>query len=101
MATGEKLEPEISDTLTWAEICQGYPDEWVCLVETQYARPNDIAIVSARVIGHGKTKREPVEQAKLWWDRYSTIGYYYTGTLRAPIDRAIVDDETRDGFHRR
>ena len=41
-------------------------------------------------------------QAKPWWARYSTIGHYYTGTLRAPppIVRTIVDDEARDELHR-
>ena len=102
MVPAGKLEPEISDNLTWSEICDRHPDEWVCLVEIERARPDDITIVSARVVGHGKTKQEPVDQAKLWWARYSTIGHYYTGTLRAPppIVRTIVDDEARDELHR-
>lgn len=103
MVTAEKLESAISDTLTWGEICERHPDEWVCLVEIEHARPNDVRIVSARVVGHGKTKREPVEQAKVWWAQYSTIGHFYTGKLRAPppIIRVIVEDETRDVLRRR
>ena len=98
MVTAEKLASAISDTLTWAEICERHPDEWVCLVEVEHARPNDVTIVSARVVGHGKTKREPIEQAKVSWAHYSTIGHFYTGKLRAPppIIRVIVEDETRD-----
>ncbi len=98
MVTAEKLESAISDTLSWAEICERHPDEWVCLVEIEHARPGDAKIVSARVVGHGKTKREPVEQAQLWWARYSTIGHFYTGTLGAPppVIRVSVEDETRD-----
>ena len=98
MVTAEHLDPAISDTLTWAEICERHRDEWVCLVEIEYARPNDIEIVSARVIGHGKTKSQPVEQAKRWWGRYAVIGHIYTGELRAPppIIRVIVEDATRD-----
>lgn len=102
MATAEKPERTISPTLTWAEICERHPDEWVCVVEIEYLRPNDATIVSARVVGHGSTKRAPIEPAKLWWDQYSTIGHYYTGTLRAPppIIRVIVEDETRDDLYR-
>ena len=102
MVTAQTLEAEISDTLTWAQICERHPDEWVCLVEIEHTRPNDAKIVSARVVGHGKTKRDPVEQAKSWWTRYSTIGHFYTGTLRAPrsILRVIVEDEARDLLRR-
>jgi hypothetical protein len=99
----EELESAISGTLSWGQICERHPDEWVCLVEIEHAGPNDVEIVSARVVGHGKTKREPVEQAKVWWTRYSTIGHFYTGTLRAPspIIRVIVEDEIRDDLRRR
>jgi hypothetical protein len=99
MSAAEKLEA-ISDRLTWKQICERHPDEWVCLVEIEYAQLDD-AIEQARVVGHGKTKREPVEQAKAWWGQYATIGHFYTGKLRAPSPRfrVIVEDETRDPVH--
>jgi hypothetical protein len=103
MVTAESLESAISDTLSWAEICERHPDEWVCLVEIKHTRPNDTRIVSARVVGHGKTKREPIEQAKIWWHHYSTIGHFYTGELRAPppIIGVNAENETRDVLRRR
>jgi hypothetical protein len=98
MSAAEKFEA-ISDRLTWEQICECHPDEWVCLVEIEYAQLDD-AIERARVVGHGKTKREPVEQAKVWWGQYATIGHFYTGKLRAPDPRfrVIVEDETRDAL---
>ena len=98
MSAAEKLEA-IPERLTWVQICERYPDEWVCLVEIEYAQPDD-AIELARVVGHGKTKREPVDQAKVWWGHDATIGHFYTGKLRAPGPRfrVIVEDETRDAL---
>lgn len=33
MTVTEHIPPNISEPLTWREICRRYPDEWVCLVE--------------------------------------------------------------------
>jgi hypothetical protein len=32
----EATTTESSDPLTWAEICQRYPDQWVALVEMEW-----------------------------------------------------------------
>lgn len=94
----EIVADEISEPLTWAEICARYPDEWVCLVEMDYVHPNGPEIRAARVIGHGKTRGAPVEQARPWRDHYDLIGHYYTGrtTVRQPRPVLILDEETRD-----
>jgi hypothetical protein len=94
----EVVMAEISETLTWAEICARYPDEWVCLVEMDYIDPNGPEFRTARVIGHGKARHAPVEPALRWRDHYDLIGHYYTGriTVRQPRPVLILDDETRD-----
>jgi hypothetical protein len=94
---------EISEPLTWAEICARYPDEWVCLVEIDYIHPNGLEFRTARVIGHGKTRRAPIEQARPWRPHYDLIGHYFTGciTVRPPRPSIILDDETRDAFRYR
>ena len=102
--TAKVVAAEISEPLTWAEICTRYSDEWVCLVEMDYIHPNGPELRTARVIGHGKTRRAPVEQARPWRDHYDLIGHYYTGriTVRPPRPCLILDDETRDLLrHRR
>jgi hypothetical protein len=91
-----ELVPEISEPLTWAEICARYPDEWVCLVEMDCKAPNAFEFRSARVIGHGKTRRAPVEQAMHWRDQYALIGHYYTGNSKKRYlarRYEIIDDE--------
>ena len=91
---------EISEPLTWAEICARYPDESVWLVEVDRIHPDSLEFRTARVIGHGKTRRDSLEQARPWRPHYKVIGHYYTGRIRIQPSRPelIVDDETRDAF---
>ena len=64
--------PLISEPLTWNEICERYPDEWVCLVEIDRPDDNNFAFRTARVVGHGKHPRDPFLQ-----------GHYFTGDRRS------------------
>lgn len=103
MSAAEVIAAEISEPLTWAEICTRYPDEWVCLAEMDRLHPFGFAFRTARVIGHGKTRRDPVDQARSWRAHYSVIGHYYTGrvAVRPPRPSVILDDETRDAIRYR
>jgi hypothetical protein len=78
-------EPVVSEPLTWREICARHPDEWVALVEIDWVNENDLDFHSARVAGHGKTRREPLDQAKPLRARYPEIGHFFTGPIRAPL----------------
>jgi hypothetical protein len=91
-----------SEPLTWAEICARYPDEWVCLVEMDRLHPYGFEFRSARVIGHGKTRR-PLRAGRPWRARYQVIGHYFTGRVpvRPPRPSFILDDQTRDGIRYR
>jgi hypothetical protein len=90
MDAAEKLAQTISEPLTWAEICSRYPDQWVCLVEIDRSDPNNFDFRSARVVGHGKSRREPLEQARAWRDRYRSIGHYFTGPITVPVPRLFT-----------
>jgi hypothetical protein len=78
-------EPAVSDPLTWSEICTRYPDEWVALVEIDWVTENDLEFRSARVAGHGKTRKAPLDQARPLRARYDEIGHFFTGPIRAPL----------------
>jgi len=103
MSAAEKIEPTIPETLSWAEICHLYPDEWVCIVETERETPNGIEIKSACLIGHGKTRKQPFDQARSWRTQYELIGYFFTGRIRVQPLRpeVVLDEETRDAFRYR
>jgi len=100
MSAAEVLAPEICEPLTWAEICARYPDEWVCLVDMDFIHPNGPELRGARVIGHGKTRRAPVDQAMPWRERYELIGHFFTGrvSVRPVRPSVILDEEIRDAF---
>lgn len=76
-------EATISKPMTWKEICEHFPNEWVALVEIDWINETDFDFHSARVVGHG-SRREQYEQARAWSSRYSSMGHFYTGRVRAP-----------------
>jgi hypothetical protein len=97
--TAETLAPTITEPLTWAEICERYPNQRVCLVEMDRLDPNSFAFRTARVIGYGKTQSEALDQASLWEDRYDEIGQYFTGKINPPSPRypqIVMTDEIRE-----
>jgi hypothetical protein len=87
MVAAEKIEeskPMISEPLTWEQICERYRNEWVCLVEMDRPLPNNFEFRTARVVGHGKTRRDPFVQARSWREHYRSMGHYFTGPLVMP-----------------
>ncbi|HEX3766621.1 MAG TPA: hypothetical protein VHW23_48335 [Kofleriaceae bacterium] len=70
--------PFISEPLTWEQICERYPDQWVCLVEMDKINDTDFDFRTARVVGHGKTRRDPLDQARPLCEQYELIGHYFT-----------------------
>ena len=83
MSEASSLTPKISEPLTWEEICLRYPDEWVVLVEVDWLNDTDLDFRSARVAGHGKTRKEPLVQARPLQAQYSTMAHLFTGPVRA------------------
>jgi hypothetical protein len=75
-------KPFISEPLTWKQICGRYPDEWVCLVEIDRPEENNFAFHTARVVGHGKGRRDPLVQARAFRDQYDGMGHYFTGRVQ-------------------
>jgi hypothetical protein len=99
MSAAAKLAPTITEPLSWAQICERHPDAWVSVVAIEREAPAGGAIRSARVIGHGKTRKESLAQVKVWWDVYPVIGHFFTGKVRPPFPRyprIVMTDEIRD-----
>jgi hypothetical protein len=102
MQPTEKLTPPVTEPLTWAEICERYPDQRLCLVEVEFVHPDGSAIRTARVIGHGKTLDEAIDQAQAipWHEHYQEVTLESTRRMVAqPLrPQLVLDDETRDAF---
>lgn len=80
----------LSEPMTWSEICELYPEEWVALVEIDWVNDTDFDFRSARVAGHGKRRKEPMTQAEPLWAHYDEIGHYFTGPARAPLSPLLI-----------
>lgn len=86
----------VHERLTWDEICQRYPDEWVVLVGIERADASDeaddaaIEFCTAVVIAHHKTRKEASPSVKAAFQRYEEVGKFWTGALKAPISRFMV-----------
>jgi hypothetical protein len=76
---------DLSEPLSWNEICERFPEEWVALVDIEWVNDRDFEFRSARVAGHGKRRREPMQHAASLWASYAEIGHFYTGRVRAPM----------------
>ena len=79
-------EPLLSEPLTWEQICERYPDQWVVLVEIDWRDiDHNTGFRSARVAGAGKTRRAPLEQSRPLRQGYRSFGHYYTGQITRSI----------------
>lgn len=85
MAEVSAGEPSVSEPLTWKEVCERYPDQWVVLVElVREGAAHDSVLRTARVAGAGKSRREPLEQSRPLRSRYPSFAHYFTGpTVRS------------------
>jgi hypothetical protein len=92
--------PALTGPLTWSEICAHYPEQWVALVEIDWVNENDLDFRSARVAGHGKTRKEPLDQARPLRARYDEIGHFFTGPIRAPLRAFLMPCRSRGSIRR-
>jgi len=80
-------EPVLSEPLTWNQICKRYPEQWVVLVEMEWLSSKGFEFRTARVAGHGKTRGEPLDQARPLRSRYSSFCNFFTGPLEGSPPR--------------
>jgi hypothetical protein len=80
-------DPAVSEPLTWDQICERYPKQWVVLVEIDWLSDNNFVFRTARVAGADKTRREPLEQARPLRPRYPSFGHFFTGPITPPLSQ--------------
>jgi hypothetical protein len=83
MGEAHAIESElVTEPMSWVQICERYPDQWVALVELDWDDETD-EFTTARVAGHGATRREPFAQMRRAGLRYDEVGHFFTGRVRA------------------
>ena len=94
MDAAEQLVSVETAPLGWAEICARYPDQFVCLVDVVPVELRSPEIRTARIVGHGPTRRaafDPIRNTR----KYSRWSVVFTGECTKPLRRPtlILDDE--------
>jgi hypothetical protein len=74
------------ERLTWAQICEKYPNEWVVIVDMKFENDDedDGDVESAIVLTHSKGRRGCLEESKQYGDEFRMLGHFYTGPLIPP-----------------
>ena len=78
------------ERLTWDQICQRYPDEWVVLVEFERPDPDDLAFDAAVVLSHHKTSKAASPDVKAALKHGQEAGSFFTGQLIPPLYEIVV-----------
>jgi hypothetical protein len=81
------VQPE---RLTWSEICQRYPDEWVVLVETEWLNDTDFEFGTALVLAHHRTRKAVSPSVKAAFQHHAEVGKFWTGEIIAPARTFVV-----------
>lgn len=72
------------ERLTWDEICQRYPDEWVVMAEIEWVNDMDFEFRTALVLAHHKMRKDVSPSIKAALQRWSGVGSFFTGRLIPP-----------------
>jgi len=78
-----------SERLTWDQICNRFPDEWVVLVETDWTTGWGPELSTAVVVAHYKRRREASPYLAAAFEHYPQIGCFWTGALRGALPRFV------------
>lgn len=85
MSEAIRIDAQVLERLTWTQICDRYPDEWVVLVDTQWVNDTDFEFVTATVLGHFKSRKQASPCIKAAFQRYEEVGSYWTGPIRGDL----------------
>jgi hypothetical protein len=100
MDAAEQLVRIETEPLPWAEICARFPDQFVCLVEVVPVELRSPEIRTARIVGHGPTRRAAFDPIRDCREQYSPWSVRFTGECTKPLRRPtrILDDEALKFF---
>jgi hypothetical protein len=83
----ETMEP--GERLSWSEICERFPDQWVVITGADWVNDTDFDFGTAVVLGHFKTRKEASPHIKVAFHHHQEVGSFWTGKLSGPIPRFI------------
>lgn len=79
-----------SERLTWSEICRRFPDQWVVLVDADWADDHNFEFGSAHVFAHRASRGQATKDMGEACRSFENVGCFFTGRIRGPIPRFAV-----------
>ena len=76
---------DTSERLTWPQLRERYPDQWVVLVDHDWHEHDLTRYNTAQVLARGVSRGEAVANAEPALGAYQSYGCRYTGTIRSPM----------------
>ncbi|HEY4182676.1 MAG TPA: hypothetical protein VGM90_37855 [Kofleriaceae bacterium] len=68
--------------LTWDEICERYPDQWVVLADIAHFSRTDFAFTDAEIVAaFSERKAASPTMKELYATRRQSVGCFFTGKL--------------------
>jgi hypothetical protein len=83
-ASVDAMATATDERLTWEQICERYPEQFVVMVDHDWQPDNVTEFKTARVIGVGSSRAEAKERARPQLDFVREWGCHFTGLLRGP-----------------
>lgn len=71
----------VSEPMSWGQICERFPDQWVALVALDWEDDQAEPFRTALVAGRG-SRREALAQARPLHKVFAPLGPFFTGTDR-------------------
>ncbi|HEY0987678.1 MAG TPA: hypothetical protein VGD80_11530 [Kofleriaceae bacterium] len=78
---------QVPEHMSWKQICERYPDEWVVLVDASWVNDTDFEFGTASVIGHFKSRKDASPHIKAAFQHHREVGSFWTGAIRGPVPR--------------
>jgi hypothetical protein len=79
-----------AERLTWSEICRRFPDQWVVLVDADWADDHNFEFGSAHVFAHRESRGQATKDMGEACRSFENVGCFFTGRIRGPIPRFAV-----------
>ena len=74
----------IEERLTWEQICERYPEQWVIMVDHDWQAHNITELKTARILAVGTSRAEAKERARPQLDSIHEWGCHFPGQSRGP-----------------
>lgn len=83
------MSERVSEPMTWGEICERFPDQWIALVALDWENDRNEPFRTALVAGYG-SRREAIEQARPLRKHFAQLGPFFTGGAAPANDPAAL-----------